>query len=113
MKGGLRQTTLSQMKFTLAGEESFAEHFLGALQRSAFGEVLLVGYEDIADEIRMIEQINPLVADLEEDDVAIALGGRDEEWETAPRELEQHMPGEPRGGTGRRRPCGHFHANGV
>src|SRR6476646_7170294 len=96
MKSRLRQPPLPQMEFPFAGKQTLAEHFLGADKGTALGEVLLVGDENVADQIRVIEEVNPLVTDPEEHDVAVARGRLDEERQAPPRELEDHVSRKPR-----------------
>src|SRR5450830_1596532 len=61
----------AEMKLTLAGEKPFPQDTLGAYECAALGEILLVRDEHVADEIRVVEQVDALVADLEEHNVAI------------------------------------------
>ena len=96
MKGRLRQAPLPEMKFAFAGEKSLAQHLLRAYERATLGEVLLIRDEHVADQIRMIEQVDALVTDFEEHDVAVLFRGLDHEWKPAARELEHHVSGESR-----------------
>src|SRR5882757_2421350 len=100
MKCRLSEAPLPEVKFAFAGEEPFAQHFLGAHERATLDEVLLIRDEHVANEIGMVEQVNALVADLEEHDVAILFRGLDHEWQPAARELEKHVTGESRARSG-------------
>jgi hypothetical protein len=73
VKRRLRQASLAEMKVTLAGKESFAQYTLGAHERAALDEVLLIRDEHVANQIGMVEQVDPLVAHPEEDDVSVFL----------------------------------------
>jgi hypothetical protein len=55
VKRWLCETSLAQMKITLAREQTLAEEQLGALQGAALGEILLVGDQNIPDQVGMIE----------------------------------------------------------
>jgi CRISPR/Cas system-associated exonuclease Cas4 (RecB family) len=50
----------------------------------------------------MVEQVDPLVAHLEEDDVSVFLRRFHHEWEPASRELDQRVTGEARAWSWRR-----------
>jgi hypothetical protein len=65
MKGWLGQTTLATMKVALAGQKTFAEQSLGALERAAFHEALMVCDQNVLDVVRVIEEVNVLRAKLE------------------------------------------------
>ena len=56
MKGGLHQAALAQMELAFAGEQSFAQQDLGALQHAALDEVALAGDQDVLDEFGVVEE---------------------------------------------------------
>jgi hypothetical protein len=57
MKSGLREPSLAEMMLVLAREESSAEEGFRALEAAALVEVLVVRNEDVADQVRMAEQV--------------------------------------------------------
>ena len=57
VKRWLSKPALAEMVFALACQEALAEQVLRALEAAALVEVLVVRDEDVADEIRMAEQI--------------------------------------------------------
>ena len=63
MKRRLCEASLAKMEFTLARQETVSEKPPCSLQSAALVEVLLVGDEDVPDQVRMIEQIEVLRAD--------------------------------------------------
>ncbi len=85
------------MEFTFAGKKSLTQQPLGAYECAALGKILLIRDEHVADEIRMVEQVNPLIADFEEHNVAVFFRGLDHEREPAAREPHQHVTGEASG----------------
>jgi hypothetical protein len=107
MECALRKTTLAEVEIAFAGEETLAQHLLGSDQCAALGEILLIGYEDIANEIRMIEQIDALVADLEEHDVAVFPRGLHKKGQAAARELDEGVAWIAGAWTGRDEPGFH------
>jgi hypothetical protein len=74
MKCGLRQSALAQVKVAFAGEKSLTENLFRALEGAALGKILLVGDQYIANEVGMIEEIDSLIPDLEQNDVAVFRG---------------------------------------
>ena len=55
---------LLPMIFALAGDHSFAQEHLGALDRSFFHEVVVLYYQHFSDVVRMIQKDNVLWANL-------------------------------------------------
>lgn len=87
------EAALPQVKLSLAGEKPFAKYALGALQCPALGEVLLVCYQNIPNEVWMVEEIDPFVAKLEEDYIAVLFGRFDEEWQPSAGKFNHHVAG--------------------
>lgn len=79
------------MELALTGEKSFAQHALRTHQRAALYEVLLIGDQDIPDQVGVVEQVDSLVANLEENDVAVFLRRLDHERKTPPEKLQHHV----------------------
>jgi len=75
MKGWLGQTTLATMKVALAGQKTFAQQTLGALERAAFHEALMMCDQNVLDVVRVIEKVNVLRAEPEMDYVAVRARG--------------------------------------
>jgi hypothetical protein len=75
MKGWLGQTTLATMKVALARQKTFAQKTLGALERAAFHEVLMMSDQNVLDVVRVIEKVNVLRAESEIDYVAVLMRG--------------------------------------
>jgi hypothetical protein len=71
MKGWLGQATLATMEVALAGQKTFAEESLGALERAAFHEALMVCDQNVLDVVRVIEEVNVLRAEPEINYVAV------------------------------------------
>lgn len=71
MERGLHEAALAAMNFAFAGEKTFTENDLGALQRGALGEVGIAGDEDIANVVGIVDQIILLAGNLEGGNVAI------------------------------------------
>ena len=76
MKGWLGQTTLATMKVALAGQKTFAEESLGALERAAFHKALMMCDQNVLDVVRVIEKVNVLRAEFEMDYVAVFFRGK-------------------------------------
>jgi hypothetical protein len=74
VKRWLGEATLSSMELAFAGKQTFTEQALGTLEYQAFHKVLIVGYEDVFNEIWMIEKEYFLGTDAKERNVAEALG---------------------------------------
>jgi hypothetical protein len=75
MKGRLGQTTLATMKVALAGQKTFAQQTLRALERTAFHEALVMSDQNILDVVRVIEKVNVLRPEPEIDYVAMRARG--------------------------------------
>jgi hypothetical protein len=73
MKGWLGQTTLATMKVALAGQQTFAQKTLGALESAAFHKTLMMRNQNIFDVVRVIKKVNVLRAESEIDYVAVIL----------------------------------------
>lgn len=73
MKRRLCQPALTEVEVSFAGEESFAQQSLRANQRAAFHEILLIGYQDIPNQVGMVEKMDSLVTYFEENYVAVFL----------------------------------------
>ena len=101
MECRLHEPPLAEMEFPLACEKPLTEEAFGAHERPALGEVLLIGDENVSNEIRVVEEVYPPVRHLEEDDIPVFVSGLDHEWEPTARELDQHVTGKagawPRG----------------
>ncbi len=62
------------MKFAFAGQQSFAEQHFGAFEKTALGEVGLMGDQDIFDPFGIADQIDVLRAQAKMDQVAMIAG---------------------------------------
>ena len=71
MKRRLCEAALPEMKLSFAGEKTVSEKALCPLESAAFVEVLPVRYEDVADEIRVAEEVDGLRSDFPPRDVAV------------------------------------------
>ncbi len=67
----LQQPPLTQVRRALARKESLAQQSFGPLQAPALGEVLLMRDQDIADVLRVIDEVDALATHPEIDDVAV------------------------------------------
>ena len=56
MKRRLCQSPLPPVNFIFAGQQSFTQQTLGALQREAFMEAWMIGDQNVLDVIRMIQE---------------------------------------------------------
>lgn len=65
MEAGLHEAPLLRVMLAFAGEQAFAEQNFGALEGAAFGEVPLIGDQNVADEVGVVEQIRVLRAETE------------------------------------------------
>jgi len=86
MKRRLREATLTQMKLTLAREESVAEESSRAFEGASFREVALLRDQDIANEIWMIDDNKRLLAHPKSYDVAVLVS----ETAKKPEEIATH-----------------------
>jgi hypothetical protein len=77
----LHQPALPQMDRALAGQQSFAENPLGALQPAALHEALVVRDEDVLDVLRIVDEEHLLAAHAVGDDVAVGAREIGEEGE--------------------------------
>src|SRR5215813_8509180 len=73
MKCRLRQTLLAPVELALARQKSLAEQALGSLQRQPLHEVLGVRYQDLFDQVRVIEKVGVLHTELKIGDVTVLL----------------------------------------
>src|SRR5260370_35510708 len=71
MERRLDQAALAHMKTAFAGQQAIAQQHPGALQHAALGEVALIGNQDVANEVRMIYEIDVLIGEPEIGQVAI------------------------------------------
>jgi hypothetical protein len=62
MKGRLREPSLPSMKVAFAGQESFPEQTLGALERTPLHKFLVVRDQYVLDVVRVVEKENVLRA---------------------------------------------------
>ena len=71
VKRRLHQPALAQVGRAFAGQQSFAEDPLGALQAAALHEALVVRDEDVLDVLRVVDEEHLLAAHPVRDDVAV------------------------------------------
>src|SRR5688572_32798313 len=99
MERRLSEPPLTQMELVLAREQAVSEQSSRALEAAALVEVLLVRDEHVADQVRMIEQVQVLRADLVVRDVTVALVHSDHHRQWIPRDLDQELERVARGRT--------------
>jgi hypothetical protein len=75
MKRRLGEPTLTPMETAFARQQTLSKQALGALQASPFAKQLVMGYEDVLDQVGVIQEDNPLGAEAKPYEVAVALGG--------------------------------------
>jgi hypothetical protein len=100
VESGLREAPLAEMEVTLVRQQAVSEDEPRALERAPLQEVFLVGDQDIADEIRMIEEDEWLAADSKAADVAVFGGALGEDAEGVTVKAEKEVAGESRMGAG-------------
>jgi hypothetical protein len=71
MECGLNEAALPEVEFTFAREQTFAEKHASALEHPALDEVVLLSYEDLSDQIRVVYEIGALPKQLELREVAV------------------------------------------
>jgi hypothetical protein len=91
MKRRLSQSPLSQMELIFAGKQPISEQTARALETATLVEILLVGDEDIADQIGVVEQIEMLRPDPVVGDVAVILIHGDHHCERVARNLYEKL----------------------
>ena len=62
MESRLDQAALAAMKLAFTGEQTFSEQDLRAFQKTALGEICLIGDQDVFDPIRIADEVNILRA---------------------------------------------------
>ena len=63
VKRGLHQPPLAQVVVALAGQQPLAQQPLGDLQRAAFAEHAMIGHQQVADHVRVVEQVHVRVVE--------------------------------------------------
>jgi len=81
MERRLREPALPEMEVVLAGQQSFAEEDLRALEPTAFVELLSVSDEDVADERGVAHERDGLLADVKDGDVSVLASETRQEFE--------------------------------
>ena len=81
MKRRLRQTPLPPVKFIFAGQQSFTQQTLGALQREAFMKAWVIGDQNVLDVVRMIQEKRFLRTETKIGNVAILRGEVLKKWQ--------------------------------
>jgi hypothetical protein len=71
VKRRLSKPSLASMKLSFAGQQALAEELLCQLQAPALCEVAVVSDENVAYEVRMVEEVKLLWPELEQNDVAV------------------------------------------
>ncbi|MOA36419.1 hypothetical protein D3C78_1579420 [compost metagenome] len=90
MEGRLHQAALAQVVIALAGQEPLAHEELGAPERPALHEVLVLLDQRVADQIRVVEHVDPLGPDAEARHVAVlARDAQKEAQRIAPKAQQQ------------------------
>src|SRR3954464_12948542 len=74
MKRGLSKSPLTAMKLSFARQQAFAQQSFRSLKSQALHEVLAVSYQDLFDQIRMIQKVRILRSQLEKRNIAVVLG---------------------------------------
>jgi hypothetical protein len=75
VKRRLGKPTLTPMEAAFARQQTFSEQALGTLQTSPLAKELVMGDEDILDQVGVVQKNNPLWAKAEPNEIAVALGG--------------------------------------
>ena len=101
MEGGLHEASLAQVGFPLAGQQAFPEKLFDPFQTAAFGEVLVLGDQHLADEVGMVDEEDVFPAEPQIDHVAIFPGDLLQLPQGIPAELEEQTPGVGAFGSGR------------
>jgi hypothetical protein len=71
MKSRLGQAPLAPVKLAFTSQQAFTEHTLCTLQRQPFHKGLVVGYQNVFDQVRMIEKESFLRAQPEVGNVTV------------------------------------------
>jgi hypothetical protein len=96
MEGGLCEPTLAEMKISLAREQTVAEEWARTLERAPFDEESLIGDEDIADHVRMLQIDYATPEWRKSKDIAKGLGVAAEESEEIALRLQEERTWEAR-----------------
>jgi hypothetical protein len=84
VKGGLHESTLTQVKLAFARQEAFTEQHLRALQHVSFHECALVCDENVAHIIGVSDEVHSQVTNLRSSNVPLrAMQGEEEPREVA------------------------------
>jgi hypothetical protein len=74
VEGGLSQPALSPMEIAFTGEQPFAQEMLGELEPAALVEPPGLVDQHVLDEVRVIEQVNPTVAQADKGHIPVVAG---------------------------------------
>ena len=96
MEGGLCEPTLAKVKISLAREQTVAEEWACTLERAPLGEESLIGDEDIANHVRMLQIDHATPEWRKSEDIAKGLDVAPEESEEIPLRLQEERTGEAR-----------------
>jgi hypothetical protein len=96
MERWLCEPTLAQMKITLAREKAVAEEWARALERAPFDEESLIGDQDIANHVRMLQIHDATPERRKSKDIAKGLDVAPEESEEIPLRLQEERAWEAR-----------------
>jgi hypothetical protein len=91
MKCGLSKAALSQVEFVLTRQQAVAQQPARALETAALVKILLIGDEDIPNEIGMTEEVDILRPDPPMRDVTVLALHRDHHRERIARDLENEL----------------------
>src|SRR5580698_7733461 len=90
MESRLDQAALAAMKLAFTGEQTFSEQDLRAFQKTALGEICLIGDQDVFDPIGLGDQVHVLGAQTKMNQVAVIAREALQKLRCIPPKLREH-----------------------